>query len=176
MATRIVSAAGNELLPNADGSLPVSSTSTGATVTVVQSAASLLNSTATITGSASIYASSTSATVTVAQPAPSLNQSRTEFRPLSSVTFASVAASTTSAALSAANTSRKKLAIANASTGILYVRKGSATSIVTSLTSLNFSFSIASLGYYEEPQPIWQGSLDGIFGTASGQANVTEET
>ena len=176
MPTRIVDIGGDELAVNADGSINVGSTSVGSTVTVVQGTASLLNSTATISGSASIFASSTSASVTVRQSVPSLNQSQTQFQPLTAATYTSVASSASSVALSAANTSRRKISIANPSTAILYVGKVAPSSIASTLTSINFSFSVAANGYYEEPQPVWQGLYNGIWGSANGQANITEGT
>lgn len=83
-------------------------------------------------------------------------------------TLANVASSATNVTLLAANTARLGATIFNDSTQVLYVKFG-ATASATSYT-----VQIAAGGYYEVPQPVFTGKLDGIWASANGNARVTE--
>lgn len=83
-------------------------------------------------------------------------------------TLANVASSATNVTLLAANTARLGATITNDSTQVLYVKFG-ATASATSYT-----VQIAAGGYYEVPQPVFTGKLDGLWASANGNARVTE--
>lgn len=83
-------------------------------------------------------------------------------------TCSNVASSTASVSLREANTSRRAALVFNDSTAALYLKFG-ATASATSYT-----VQIAAGGFYELPQPIYTGVLDGIWAAANGAARVTE--
>lgn len=85
-------------------------------------------------------------------------------------TLANVASSATSVTLQAANPKRRGWLVFNDSTAILYVKFG-ATASATS-----YVVQIAAGGYYEMPNPIYTGVIDGIWASANGNARVTELT
>lgn len=80
----------------------------------------------------------------------------------------SVSASVTTGTLLALNANRRQAMIYNDSTANLYLKFG-ATASTTS-----FTIKIAGGGYYELPQPIYTGVLDGIWDSATGAARITE--
>jgi hypothetical protein len=86
----------------------------------------------------------------------------------SSATLANVAASASSVTLQASNSGRIGLAIYNDSTSALYVKLG-ATASATS-----FTVKVPSYGYYEMPEPVYTGVVDGIWDAATGSARMTE--
>jgi hypothetical protein len=87
---------------------------------------------------------------------------------VASPTVTQVASSASNVTLKASNGSRKGLLIFNDSTAILRVKFG-ATASATSYT-----VQIAAGGYYEMPQPVYTGIVDGIWAAANGNAYVTE--
>lgn len=88
---------------------------------------------------------------------------------LTSETLSNVANSLTNVTLLAASSSRRACKIYNdGSTGNLLVKHG-ATASVTS-----FTVKIAPGGFYEMPQPVYTGIIDGIWDGAGSIARVTE--
>lgn len=92
-----------------------------------------------------------------------------EVRPATS-TVTSVASSASSVSLLASNTSAKLRTFYNDSTQVLYIKFG-ATASTTSYT-----VQVAAGGYYEVPQPLYTGAIDGIWASANGNARITEVT
>lgn len=85
----------------------------------------------------------------------------------STATLANVASSASSVTLLAAGSDANGRAIFNDSTAVLYVKFG-ATASATSYT-----VQLAANGYYEFPQPVYAGQVDGIWASANGNARVT---
>lgn len=91
--------------------------------------------------------------------------------PASTATLSSVASSATSGTLLAANTSRRGAMIVNDANKILYLKFGASAS------STSHTVQIAAGGYYELPQPVYQGLIAGIWETGpTGSARITELT
>lgn len=88
----------------------------------------------------------------------------------SSSTLSNVSSSASNVTLQASNASRIGLLIFNDSTQAVLVKFG-ATASATSYT-----VKIAAGGYYEMPQPIYTGIVDGIWASANGSARMTELT
>lgn len=90
---------------------------------------------------------------------------------IATATLSQVASSATSGQLLAANASRKGAMIQNTDTNNLYLKFGT----TASLTS--FTVRIPQNGYYELPQPVYTGRIDGIWDIdGSGSAVMTELT
>ena len=87
---------------------------------------------------------------------------------VSAATLANVASSASSVTLQASNASRRGLSCFNDSTATLYLKFG-ATASATS-----FTVQVGPGGYYETPQPIYSGIVDGIWSAANGNARMTE--
>lgn len=85
-------------------------------------------------------------------------------------TLANVAGSASSVVLRAAAATRLGLTIFNDSTASLYIKFG-ATASATS-----FTVFVGPGAYYELPQPVYTGTVDGIWTAAAGNARVTEMT
>lgn len=85
-------------------------------------------------------------------------------------TLSNVASSATSVTVLALNTARKQAMVFNDSTAILYLKLG-ATASATSFTA-----RLAPYGYFELPDPVYSGVIDGIWASANGSARVTELT
>lgn len=85
-------------------------------------------------------------------------------------TLANVAASASNVTLRASNTARMGLTIFNDSTASVYVKFG-ATASATS-----FTVFLGPGAYYELPNPVYTGIVDGIWTSATGSARVTEMT
>lgn len=83
-------------------------------------------------------------------------------------TTANVASSATSVPIFAAGSGAKVRTVWNDSSAILYLKFG-ATASITSAT-----VAIASQGYYEFPQPVYAGQVDGIWASANGFARTTQ--
>jgi hypothetical protein len=83
-------------------------------------------------------------------------------------TVASVASSATSVALFSASGSAKSRAIYNDSTQVLYVKFG------TTASSSSYTVQLSAGAYYEFPQPLYAGAVDGIWASANGNARTTE--
>lgn len=90
--------------------------------------------------------------------------------PLAANTPARVASSATVVTLQVTNANRRALKLYNESTAILYVKDGTAASII------DYSVQVGPGGYYEWPVPIYQGIVTGLWVTANGAAQVTEGT
>ncbi len=86
----------------------------------------------------------------------------------SSSSVTQVASSASSVTLKASNASRRGLSIFNDSTQTLYLKLG-ATASTTSYT-----VQVPSQGFYELPQVVYTGVIDGIWASANGNAYVTE--
>ena len=88
----------------------------------------------------------------------------------SAATLSNVASSASNGALVAANANRLGLLVFNDSSAVLYLKYGE-----TASTS-SFTVKIAAGAYWEMPQPIYVGQIDGIWASANGAARVTELT
>lgn len=86
---------------------------------------------------------------------------------IQAATLANVTSSATSVTLFAANGAARARAIYNDSTAVLYLKYG-ATASTTSYT-----VQLAAGAYYEFPQPVYGGVVDGIWASANGAARVT---
>jgi hypothetical protein len=84
-----------------------------------------------------------------------------------SATLANVGSSATNVTLFTAASDANGRTIYNDSTAVLYVKFGA-----TASTS-SYTVQIAAAGYYEFPQPIYAGQVDGIWATANGNARTT---
>lgn len=82
-------------------------------------------------------------------------------------TLANVGSSATSVNLFAATAKALMRTIFNDSTAVLYVKFG-ATASATSYT-----VQLAAGAYYEFPQPVYSGNVDGIWASANGNARLT---
>lgn len=85
-------------------------------------------------------------------------------------TLANVSGSASSVTLRAAATTRLGLLVYNDSTASLYLKYG-ATASATS-----FTVFLGPTAYWEMPAPIYNGTVDGIWTAAAGNARVTELT
>ncbi len=85
-------------------------------------------------------------------------------------TVTSVGGSASSVSLLASNANRRGASVFNDSTAYLYLKLGS-----TASTS-SFTVRIDPYGYYEIPQPVYTGAIDGIWASATGSARITELT
>jgi hypothetical protein len=90
-----------------------------------------------------------------------------ETRP-SAATLTNVAGSASSVTLIASNASRRGAMVANDSAAALYIKYGATASISS------FTVKVAAGGYFELPQPVYTGVVDGIWDSATGNARVTE--
>jgi hypothetical protein len=86
--------------------------------------------------------------------------------------FSRVAASAVSVSLLAANPARKKACfqVDYSGTGKLYLKLGAVASLID-MTAI-----LAPGGYYEVPDPVVTGPIDGIWDVATGAVNITEIT
>lgn len=88
---------------------------------------------------------------------------------LSNASVARVASSATVVTLDAdSGLGRRSMVLFNESTAILYVKWGSGASLT------DYSVQIGPSGYYEFPQPIYRGTVTGIWAAANGFVQVTE--
>ena len=90
----------------------------------------------------------------------------TTMRP-TSATLANVASSATNVTIFAAAPSTNARTVWNDSTAVLYLKFG-ATASATSYT-----VQLSAGSYYEFPQPVYAGQVDGIWASANGNARVT---
>lgn len=86
----------------------------------------------------------------------------------SSAAVTSVASSATVVTILASNASRRGAFIFNNSTAILYIKFGTAASLIS------FTLPMAANSYYEVPSAIYTGVITGIWAAANGNAAVTE--
>lgn len=87
---------------------------------------------------------------------------------IQTATLANVTSSASSVTVFAANGAARARTIYNDSTAVLYLKFG-ATASTTSYT-----VQLASGDYYEFPQPLYGGLVDGIWASANGAARTTE--
>lgn len=87
---------------------------------------------------------------------------------IQTATLANVSSSASSVTLFSANGGARARAIYNDSTAVLYVKFG-ATASATSYT-----VQMEADAYYEFPQPLYGGRVDGIWASANGSARTTE--
>jgi hypothetical protein len=83
-------------------------------------------------------------------------------------TLANVASSATNVTLFAAAGTSSGRAVFNDSTAVLYLKFG----VTASTTS--YTVQLAAGAYYEFPQPIYGGQVDGIWASANGFARTTQ--
>jgi hypothetical protein len=91
----------------------------------------------------------------------------TETRP-ATATLSNVSGSASSVTLLASNANARLRTVFNDSTANLFLKFGA-----TASTS-SFTVKIAAGGYYEFPQPLYTGLVDGIWDAANGAARLTE--
>lgn len=104
-------------------------------------------------------------------PYVSLETNAPSSSPATAASLANVASSATNVTLKAANASRRGLIVFNDADKALHLKYG-ATASATS-----FTVKIAAGGYWEMPQPVYVGVVDGIWEAApTGSARVTEST
>lgn len=82
-------------------------------------------------------------------------------------TVANVASSASNVTIFAASGNTRGRTIWNDSTQVLYVKFGATAS------STSYTVQLAAGAYYEFPQPIYAGQVDGIWASANGNARVT---
>lgn len=82
-------------------------------------------------------------------------------------TLTNVASSATNVNLFAAAARALGRAVYNDSTAVLYLKFGSTAS------NASYTVQIAAGGYYEFPQPVYSGPVDGIWASANGNARLT---
>lgn len=87
---------------------------------------------------------------------------------IQSATLANVASSASNTNLFAATAQINARVVYNDSTAVLYLKFG-ATASTTSYT-----VQIASQGYFEFPDPLYAGQVDGIWASANGFARTTQ--
>lgn len=85
-----------------------------------------------------------------------------------SATLANVASSGTNVTVFAAATGRVNMrTVFNDSTQVLYLKFGATAS------SSSYTVQLSAGAYYEFPQPVYGGQVDGIWASANGNARVT---
>jgi len=82
-------------------------------------------------------------------------------------TVASVAASASNVTLLASDSVRSGASFYNDSTSALYLKYG------TTASTSSFTVKIPSYGYFELPIPVYYGTIDGIWDSATGNCRVT---
>lgn len=83
-------------------------------------------------------------------------------------TLANVASSDSSVTLFSANSGAVGRAVFNDSTAVLYLKFG------TTASTSSYTVQLAASGYFEFPQPLYGGRVDGIWASANGNARTTE--
>lgn len=84
-------------------------------------------------------------------------------------TLSSVASSATSVVLSAANASRKGWYVFNDSTAILYV------AFAATASTSAYTVQLPTNTFYEmPPEPVYTGTISGIWSVVNGNARITE--
>ncbi len=83
-------------------------------------------------------------------------------------TTANVASSATNVTVFAAAGDVNARTVWNDSTAVLYLKYGATAS------NTSYTVQIAAGGYYEFPQPVFAGQVDGIWAAANGSARTTQ--
>lgn len=84
-----------------------------------------------------------------------------------SATLANVVSANTNTNLFTAKAGVNARTVYNDSTAVLYLKFGATA------TTTSYTVQIAAGGYYEFPQPVYGGNVDGIWASANGSARVT---
>lgn len=84
-----------------------------------------------------------------------------------SATPANVASSATNVTIFAAASDANGRTITNDSTAVLYVKFG------TTASTTSYTVQLTAGAYYEFPQPVYAGQVDGIWASANGFARTT---
>lgn len=82
-------------------------------------------------------------------------------------TLANVASSASNVTLFAAAIGTNGRTVYNDSTAVLYLKYGATAS------NTSYTVQLAAGAYYEFPQPVYAGQVDGIWASANGNARVT---
>lgn len=82
-------------------------------------------------------------------------------------TLANVASSGSSVTVFAAEATVNARTVYNDSTQVLYLKFG------TTASATSYTVQLAAGAYYEFPQPVYAGRVDGIWASANGNARVT---
>lgn len=82
-------------------------------------------------------------------------------------TVANVASSASNTQLFAAASIVHGRTVYNDSTAVLYLKYG------TGASSTSYTVQLVAGAYYEFPQPVYAGEVDGIWASANGNARVT---
>jgi hypothetical protein len=85
-----------------------------------------------------------------------------------SATLANVASSATNVTVFAAQGDIHARAVYNDSTSVLYLKFGSTAS------TTSYTVQVAAGAYYEFPQPVYAGQVDGIWSSANGAARTSQ--
>jgi hypothetical protein len=85
-------------------------------------------------------------------------------------TLTNVSGSATSVSLLASNANARVRTAYNDSTAILYLKFG------TTASTTSYTLQIPPNGYFEFPQPLYTGAVDGIWSAANGAVRLTEQT
>lgn len=88
--------------------------------------------------------------------------------PATSATVSNVTAAIADTQLVAANANRRGFILFNDSTSVLYMKFG------TGASTTSFTVPIAAADYYEMPEPVYAGQINGIWLAANGAARITE--
>lgn len=88
----------------------------------------------------------------------------------STATLTNVPSSASNVTVVAANANRLGVLIVNDSTATLYLKFGATA------TTSSFSVKMEPGSYWEMPEPLYVGIIDGIWSSADGAARVTELT
>lgn len=100
-----------------------------------------------------------------------VSRSYDDTKSANAATLSNVAASASSVTLKAANSARNGLIVFNDADVALYLKYGATAS------ASSFTVKIAAGGYWEMPEPIYAGVVDGIWASSpTGSARVTELT
>lgn len=83
-------------------------------------------------------------------------------------TLANVASSASNVTIFAAAAQANARTVYNDSTAILYLKFGATAS------SSSYTVQLAAGAYYEFPQPVYAGQVDGIWASANGNARTTQ--
>ena len=89
-------------------------------------------------------------------------------RQATTATVATVASSASSVALFAANSGARGRSVWNDSTQVLYLKYG------TTASTSSYTVQLAAGAYFEFPQGLYAGAVDGIWAAANGNARTTE--
>lgn len=87
---------------------------------------------------------------------------------IQAATLANVASSASSVTLFSASGTAHARALFNDSSAILYIKFG------TTASTSSYTVQVAAGGYYEFPQQLYAGRVDGIWASANGNARTTE--